>query len=444
MTNLPAKKFLPSEVVKEYDTKAAALDAALSAFDDATTALQMGCTIGGSYGGPIWERGSMSAPRPHKSTCESALLKSAWEHVIQALKIRDIATAKDLEKMRLAMENPPPFTLDTIAATFGKYITDTRGHILRGVAEAFCDLDSVFRSHSKMKVGVAGLPKRIILRWAIGAHGATGSGWREGQLRNVLDALAALNDQPKMTWPEFSDLVDRARAGDDPEFLGVTLRTFSNGNAHLIFDAESLRQINLALAEFYGETLPDLAEDSRAARPQTGTAVSKDLAYYPSPDAVCDAMIKETDIRDGFQILEPSCGDGRILDAVKRHLQGNRYSGARRNVQAVGVEVDAARAAMAKSKGHAVMQANFLDVAPDARFDLVLMNPPFAGKHYLKHIQHALKFLKPGGRLVSVLPLTAWEDTRNPLPKGRWEHLPVASFAECGTNVSTGLFIVTA
>jgi hypothetical protein len=70
----------------------------------------------------------------------------------------------------------------------------------------------------------------------------------------------------------------------------------------------------------------------------------------------------------------------------------------------------------------------------------VLMNPPFAGQHYLKHINHALRFLKPGGTLAAILPLTAWENGK--LPAGHWEHLPVASFAESGTNVSTGIYKV--
>lgn len=72
----------------------------------------------------------------------------------------------------------------------------------------------------------------------------------------------------------------------------------------------------------------------------------------------------------------------------------------------------------------------------------VVMNPPFYGRHYVKHVLHALKFLKPGGVLVSVLPASAHYDHKE--LEGRWEDLPVASFAESGTNIPTGYLIVRA
>jgi len=68
------------------------------------------------------------------------------------------------------------------------------------------------------------------------------------------------------------------------------------------------------------------------------------------------------------------------------------------------------------------------------------MNPPFYGQHYLKHINHAIKFLTEDGCLTSVLPASAWYD-HDKLPKGgQWTDLPVASFAESGTNIPTGIW----
>ena len=101
-----------------------------------------------------------------------------------------------------------------------------------------------------------------------------------------------------------------------------------------------------------------------------------------------------------------------------------------------GIEYDAARAEQARAKGHSVMTANFLQVAPDPRFDAVVMNPPFYGRHYKLHLDHAVKFLKPGGVLVCILPATAHYDHGTTI--GRWTDLPVGSFASSGTNVPTG------
>ena len=106
---------------------------------------------------------------------------------------------------------------------------------------------------------------------------------------------------------------------------------------------------------------------------------------------------------------------------------------------AQGVEVDHGRAAFRKAKGYGVLRANFLEVMPsaDLEFDAVVMNPPFYGRHYAKHVRHALKFLKANGILVSILPSTARYDHDE--LSGEWRDLPVASFAEAGTNVPTSM-----
>jgi SAM-dependent methyltransferase len=431
--NTPATLRKLSEIVDEYDEKRKAIAAALETFKRATTDLETAACIGGNWGASIW--GRYGNPSISASTRESALLQSAWKHVIAGLNIRDIATAKDLSQLETAMTNPPPFTLDTIRATFGKYLMDPRQHVLRGVAECFCDLDSAYKSHSKVKIGVKGLPQRIIISGALTEWGA---GWREGQLKNVLDAMATLHDQPRMGYSEFDLLKKAAKRGDDPEFLGVTVRGFKNGNAHLIFDPAAQLAINKALAEFYGDSLADDAGADNATR-QPSTAVSADLAYYPSPVAVVDRVVNHVALRHGYAVLEPSCGDGQMMDGLERESAKRHL-----DLRVTGVEYHAGRADEARAKGHHVQTANFLQIAPQAIFDAVVMNPPFAGRHYLKHIAHALKFLKPGGHLVAVLPASAWYD-HGELPEGgHWEDLPPGSFAESGTNVPTGIWSMSA
>jgi SAM-dependent methyltransferase len=104
---------------------------------------------------------------------------------------------------------------------------------------------------------------------------------------------------------------------------------------------------------------------------------------------------------------------------------------------AVGCEVDPVRAAMCEAKGHRVMRMNFLETVPTADFDQVVINPPFYGRHYAKHVRHALRFLKPGGRLTAILPATARYD-HGELDDLRphWDDLPVGSFSESGTNIN--------
>lgn len=414
----------PSQIVAEYDKKAAALDDALSAFEDAATTLKTACTIGGEWGGV-----SIDTGRIHKNELRKALLTSAWRHVYKVAHIDKLATASEKRRFEQSMSDPAPFTMDNLRATFGKYIADPRGSILRGLAEVFCDLDPAYKSHDKVKIGVKGLPKRVILS-NVGGYGS----WGRDRLQNILNALAVYQGKPLVEYAEIAALLDREDALR--ESRGVTLRRFSNGNGHLFFEPETLLDINRALAEFYGDVLPDAHEEKPDA-PRASTAVSKDLQYYPTPAEVVECVLDRIDLK-GKLILEPSCGCGRFMDEMRK-----------RHARCRGIEVHPGRAAEARAKGHAVHTGNFLECAPEPIYDLVVMNPPFYGKHYIKHVEHALKWLKRGGQLVSILPITARHD--HGIINGEWARergarmsaydawfdLPLGSFAESGTNINT-------
>jgi hypothetical protein len=470
--NLPALLRSLPDIVAEYDAKRAAIPATVEAFQRATTAAEIGATVGGTYAGSIWYGGrSGDLHGPH---LERNLLESAWKHVYHGLKLDKIAPASDRSRFETALKDPAPFTLDNIRGTFGKYIADPRGHILRGLAECFAKLDPAFKSHDKMKIGVTGLPKRIILS---SVTSAGYGGWGSKYLEDMLKALCVLLGLDHPEWIQLSTLLSEAEKGPaklrefikatkEERALGIcdrtgdhmtgplgdlTLKRFGNGNGHLFFGPEILRVVNLALAEYYGEVLADCPE----ARPKraASTAVAKDLQFYRTPQAAADALLHKASPGDGCRILEPSCGDGAILDAVRRYCANDRNASwdaeTRRqkapSVRAMGIEVDAERAEQARAKGYSVQVANFLNVAPSPVFDLVLMNPPFYGKHYQKHVDHARKFLKPGGRLYAILPVTAVTDHGFVKPDkwgcDKWEDLPVGSFSESGTNINTGIAV---
>jgi hypothetical protein len=415
-----------SDVVAEYEHKLAALPDALKAFSTAGDDLKMAATIGGTWGNERIDTGSI-----YERTLTDSLLKSAWHHVYNGLNIERIASVADKQRFKMAMEKPAPFTLDNIRATFGRFVADPRGNILRGLAEVFCDLDQAYKSHDKVKIGVTGLPKRIII------SSVTDYGWGRDKITNVLNALAAYQGKPLVTHQEIAALLkdgDVLLEGgkkplgyrDEPIEIvarGVRLKRFQNGNGHLFFEPDTLKDINRALAEYYGDVLPDAAGE-KPSQKQASTAVSKDLQYYPTPVEVVERVLADLYGLKGAKVLEPSCGCGRFLD-------GLRAQGAK----AFGIEYDASRAAQARAKGHPVIVANFLETAPTRDYDRVVMNPPFYGKHYAKHVNHALKFLKPGGTLTAILPATARYD--HGLLNGRWSDLPVGSFAESGTNINT-------
>lgn len=459
------------ETVEEYDRKKSDAEKAVIDFQTAVNKLESSASVRGTFAASIWYRG---APSCQAKTILENLKKSAWKCVYNGLNIAQISSAADRKRFEMAIENPPEFTIDNIRATFGDYILNPRENVLRGLAEVFCALDPAYRSHNKVKIGTAGLPKRVILPscHGYGSHG-------HERLRDIINALRAIASKPLLQPQELDDFLAvadlnreipdwsetgefgrhgtvkhagtwwkwegygappkgtepgtetgkqwRERPNPEPD---LSMRKFQNGNAHLIFGQETLLTINRGLAEYYGDVLPDVEENADKKRPST--ALAKDLQFYPTPQNVAEKMISDIWFQDGNRVLEPSCGTGALLDALPR------------NIHAAGIEVNPDRARIAKAKGYAVTVANFLEIpAPNSdnhKFDHVVMNPPFYGTHYAKHIAHAIKFLKPDGRLVAILPASAWYD-HGLLPEGgNWKDLPVGSFAQSGTRIPTGIF----
>jgi 16S rRNA G1207 methylase RsmC len=74
------------------------------------------------------------------------------------------------------------------------------------------------------------------------------------------------------------------------------------------------------------------------------------------------------------------------------------------------------------------------------KFDRVLMNPPFQNADDIKHIQHAISFLNPGGVLVAICANGPRQQEKlKPLAES-WEVLPAGTFA--GTGVNAALLVI--
>jgi hypothetical protein len=404
------------DIMAEYEAKSAALADSLAAFEAAQVALKSSVCVQG-----VWPHDRLNSGHVTLREMEKLLLKSAWRFAYQEFGLDRLASAKDKSRIDRMLEDPPAFTPENLFQWFGDIAADPRGAILRGLAEVFGDLDPAFKSHEKMKIGVKGLPKRVILS-NIEGFGSYG----RDKLISILNAIASITQAPMVDYAEVSEILKTGQSA-----RGVSLKKYANGNGHLYFEPGTLKAVNLALAEYYGDVLPDCPEE-RPAKPSASTEVSKDLQFYPTPAAVVSLVMAEVTQLRGLRVLEPSCGDGRFMAAIRR-AGGTPY----------GIEVDPVRARETSAAGFPCLCANFLRVSPSQDFDAVIMNPPFYGKHYAKHVRHALRFLKPGGILYAILPVTARYDhgLLDDLSP-RWQNLPVGSFKESGTNINTCLMTV--
>jgi phospholipid N-methyltransferase len=158
---------------------------------------------------------------------------------------------------------------------------------------------------------------------------------------------------------------------------------------------------------------------------------------FPTPPELAARMVALAELADGHNILEPSAGTGAIMRAIGHA----RIDMAR----AVAVEINPSLAGGLRSLFPTwnVTEGDFLSIPPVASFDRILLNPPFEQQSDIAHIQHALKMLKPGGRLVAICANGSRQNAKlRPIVEelgGEWEELPPNTFASSGTSVNTVL-----
>lgn len=162
----------------------------------------------------------------------------------------------------------------------------------------------------------------------------------------------------------------------------------------------------------------------------------KSTDFFHTPDAVVSEMLGLVTqyCQDKFTILEPSAGQGHILDMFKEEFP---------NAEIIAVEQNPLHCERLREKGYNPTNDDFMNVTP-VEVELVLMNPPFTCE--MEHIRHAFEFLIEGGQLISVTSSGILEkSTKQGKEFKQWFDdvcgsdyiLPPNSFKESGTSVNT-------
>lgn len=137
-------------------------------------------------------------------------------------------------------------------------------------------------------------------------------------------------------------------------------------------------------------------------------ATERDDGWFPTKPAIADELAALLRLRPGMHVLEPSAGEGALVEAVLRLRVPARISVIERDKRRRAVlAAIALRTFESPEPGTIdVLQAvdDFLAFPVVRVYDRVIMNPPFIGTSYIDHTLHAYAMLVPGGRLVTILP----------------------------------------
>lgn len=378
----------------------------------------------------------------------------------------------------------PEITVDNILATLSGFAGDADMIFRRGIANVFSKLDRRFRSHDGFKIG-----SRLILTRFFGNGGDIEYGATRDMVVDIERVFAVLDGKPEAQFTSALNAVSADRRGrygprqSEIETEYFRIKGYMNGNCHMWFQRDDLvEKVNKLLAEWYGEVIADGQTQEADPFADVKTAPAKYYGFYPTPDDAASQLFTGNDHwRNGrihitqaadepqLRILEPSAGTGNlarrcitepvseIADYDWKVKQAREWNASHRFDNLVDVvELQPHLADGLKAAGcfNRVYAMDFLHLSPEVTglYDIVAMNPPFDRERDIDHVMHAMKFLKPGGRLHAILSAgTEFRETKKTVAfralmeqlGATWEDLPANSFSEVGTNVNTIILRVT-
>jgi predicted RNA methylase len=166
----------------------------------------------------------------------------------------------------------------------------------------------------------------------------------------------------------------------------------------------------------------------------------KAFQFFETPQDIAQRMCDIVEPLEGASILEPSAGNGAIASVATS-----------RGANVTWFELDPSREEKLLELTNGTI-GDFMKQSPTIYYDAVLMNPPFTKQQDIAHIQHAWKFIRPGGQLVAIcstgftfrtnkasIDFREWLEEMN----AEIQLLPAGTFKEAGTMVSTCMIHIT-
>ena len=174
--------------------------------------------------------------------------------------------------------------------------------------------------------------------------------------------------------------------------------------------------------------------------------LKKEFQFFATPADLADWLVQLAEIKPNETILEPSAGQGAIVQAIHRKLPDALvycYE-----LMPVNISI------LSKLPGIKIIGEDFLSPLPAyaaMEFDTIIANPPFSKNQDIDHVRKMYACLKPGGRLVSVMS-KHWQqsDNKKETEFREWlktvyatvEEIPAGKFKESGTAIATVVVVI--
>lgn len=171
--------------------------------------------------------------------------------------------------------------------------------------------------------------------------------------------------------------------------------------------------------------------------------LKKEFQFFATPSHLAQRMVEIAAIEEYDLILEPSAGQGAIINAIQqRHNSLVHYCEL----------MDINQSFLSKIPNTTFLKDNFLLLNTPKLFHKIIANPPFSNNQDIKHILHMWETLAPGGTIVAISS-RHWEfstkeqetNFRNFLRSydAKIKALPANTFKESGTSIQTNLITIS-
>lgn len=175
--------------------------------------------------------------------------------------------------------------------------------------------------------------------------------------------------------------------------------------------------------------------------------LKKEFQFFETPPTLADKMVSLANVSTEHLILEPSAGQGAIVKAINKVLPDKIV---------LCVELmEINRTILEKLPTANVCDNDFLNIQSAVllrtKFDRIIANPPFSNNSDIKHIYQMYKYLKVGGRLVTVAS-KHWQISENKTEtefknwikkvNAKVKDIPAGTFKDSGTLISACLIII--
>jgi len=177
--------------------------------------------------------------------------------------------------------------------------------------------------------------------------------------------------------------------------------------------------------------------------------IKKEFQFFATPAHLADKLVEAANIRVGDTILEPSAGQGAILEAIFRAPVSFSYPVdycelMNTNRSVLEAKIDSGIRAQYVGEDFLLLDGNY-------KWDRIIANPPFSKNQDIDHVRHMWDCLAPGGRIVTIAS-KHWQFASGKKEKEfkRWldaigaevTDIEAGMFNESGTKVATCMIII--